>query len=85
MIADRNSDTTGIILRSLLLQSGDWVDVGNIPILQKTQLLKFYWLFAKVYGGKRTFRRFQAVVMKFYTMIMKAISEHKIMIILHFQ
>ena len=48
MTADRNSDKTCIYLLFLLLQSRNYVDEGGggvkTPILQKSQLLKFYWL-----------------------------------------
>ena len=44
---DRSNDKIYIVL----LQSTDWVDKGNNPILQMSQLLKFYWPFVTVYRG----------------------------------
>ena len=44
MTSDRNNDKTWINLL-LLQQSRDLIDGDNTPILQKAQLLKFYWLY----------------------------------------
>ena len=56
MNADRKSDKTCISLLFLSLQSRVWVDgVRNTPLFQKSQLLKFHWLFVRVYGGNKLY------------------------------
>ena len=54
--------------------------------LQKSQLLKFYLLFVRVYRGKKLklLKVFQQFFMKSHIMIVKTLSEHIIMVILNF-
>ena len=62
MTSDRNSDKTCFIFFLKFLQSRDWVkgEWVQTPTLQKSQLLKFYWLFIRVSRGKvLTFEVFQ--------------------------
>ena len=84
MTADRSSDKTYIVFLFMLQQSMiESMGVTEHP-LQKSQLLKFYLLFVRVYRGKNwNFWRFLEFFMKSHMMIVKTLSEHIIMVILH--
>ena len=57
----------------------------NNQILQNSQLLEFYSLVFGVYGGENCiFLSFWAIFMKTHTMIIQTLSEHIMIVILHF-
>ena len=86
MTADRNSDKTGIILLFLLPQSREWGDGGKWTHNAKVTIFlnSPYFLLGYIEEKGCNFWSFESIFMKSHTMIEKTLSEHIIMVILHF-
>ena len=82
--ANRNSDKSCIIFLLLLLQLRDWEDGIRPQFCKSHNFWNFYWLFLGVYRGKElSLLKYSSNFMKSHTMIVKTLSEHIGMAILH--
>ena len=86
MTADRYSDKICIILLFLVPQSREWGNGGKWKHYAKVTILwnstNFLLGYIEEKGCK--FWSFESIFMKSHTMIEKTLSEHIIMVILHF-